>query len=128
MKRYIGAYGVLVQKGHVLLIHKARGPYTGTLDLPGGGLEYGESPQEAVIREVAEETGQTVQITGVLPPFSLVHGEMQHLGFFFTVSLTAERELLTTPDGQDSGGAVWVPVDRLSDLAVSPLVRHAFNL
>ena len=35
LKRYIGAYGVLVRGGNVLLIHKARGPYTGTLDLPG---------------------------------------------------------------------------------------------
>ncbi|MHB9144556.1 MAG: NUDIX domain-containing protein [Symbiobacteriia bacterium] len=128
MKRYIGAYGVLVRGGNVLLIHKARGPYTGTLDLPGGGLEYGETPEQAVVRELAEETGQAVKVTGVLPPFSLLLEDQHHLGFVFEVALVEQRDLLTDADGQDSAGAVWVSVDGLSATASSPLVRHAFHL
>lgn len=38
-RRYIGAYGILLDRGRVLLVRKLPGPYTGTLDLPGGGIE-----------------------------------------------------------------------------------------
>lgn len=128
MKQYIGAYGVLVQSGNVLLIRKARGPYTGTLDLPGGGIECGETPQQSVVRELAEETGQRVQVTGLLSPFSLLLEDLHHLGFIFQLALLEQRHLLTEADGQDSAGAVWVPMDRLSAMSTSPLVRHAFHL
>jgi len=44
------------QHGSVLLLQEADGQW----DLPGGGLEHGENPSDAVAREVAEETGYTV--------------------------------------------------------------------
>lgn len=126
-KRYIGAYGLLIHADAVLLVRKARGPYTGTLDLPGGGIEYGESPAEAVVREFDEETGLAVRVTGVLPPFSLVAGEQHHLGFCFTVELEGRGGLRTEPDGQDSGGALWVPLSELDRWPLSPLARQALG-
>ncbi|MDP7080136.1 MAG: NUDIX domain-containing protein [Candidatus Undinarchaeales archaeon] len=41
----------------VLLIRRGRPPYEGMLALPGGFVEYREPPQEAAVRELAEETG-----------------------------------------------------------------------
>lgn len=127
MERYIGAYGLLIQQEAVLLVQKARGPYTGTLDLPGGGIELGESPAEAVVREFAEETGLNVRVTGLLPPFSRVNGQQHHLGFFFAVALRAEGALRTTPDGQDSLGALWVPLAELGRHPLSPLAVQALE-
>jgi len=126
-KRYIGAYGVLIRGRAVLLVRKTRGPYTGTLDLPGGGIEYGEQPADAVVREFGEETGLHVAVTGLLPPFSLVAGGQHHLGFFFTVDLASPGTLRETPDGQDSGGALWVPLDSVGRHPLSPLVVHALR-
>ncbi len=37
---YTGVYGVYIQNAQILLIKKARGPYRGMYDLPGGGIEF----------------------------------------------------------------------------------------
>lgn len=52
-----GAYGVFLQDGRILLSQKKGGPYVGLWDLPGGGIEFGETPEEAMRRELIEETG-----------------------------------------------------------------------
>ncbi len=49
--------GVLVRRGRLLLARRARPPYTGTWDLPGGFLEAGELPEPALRRELREELG-----------------------------------------------------------------------
>ena len=41
--------------------NKAGGAYPDTLHIPGGGLELGEDPDVAILRELAEETGLTVK-------------------------------------------------------------------
>lgn len=49
------AYGILIQDKKILLSPQFEG-----YDLPGGGLDLGEDPSDAVIREVKEETGLDV--------------------------------------------------------------------
>lgn len=44
----------------VLLIRKARGPYTGMLNLSGGGIEFGEESGAALRREFIKETGLAI--------------------------------------------------------------------
>jgi mutator protein MutT len=53
-----GAYGVAVAGHKILLVQQRRGPYQGKWDLPGGKIEFGETPAEAVRREFLEETGK----------------------------------------------------------------------
>ena len=57
---HVGVYALTEKEGSMLFIKKARGPYTGKWDLPGGGFELGESPLEALHREFTEETGLTI--------------------------------------------------------------------
>ena len=54
---HYGIYGVWRQGGRVVAIRKARGPYRGMLDLPGGAPENEESPTESLRRELLEECG-----------------------------------------------------------------------
>ncbi|MBZ2197381.1 NUDIX domain-containing protein [Ruania sp. N2-46] len=57
----MGIYGIWSNpQGRVVLIRKARGPYVGLLDLPGGSPEPGESPEETLRRELVEECGVRV--------------------------------------------------------------------
>ena len=58
MEHY-GVYGAWRQNGLVVAIRKARGAYTGMLDLPGGSPEPGEAATDTLERELREECGVT---------------------------------------------------------------------
>lgn len=63
----VGAYCVLVEEGGLLLAHLATHLFDkDEWTLPGGGLEPFESPEQAAVREMHEETGLTVALTGLL--------------------------------------------------------------
>lgn len=51
----IGVYGVVMNEDKILAVRQQRGPYAGKLDFPGGGIEFGESAEQAMRREFAEE-------------------------------------------------------------------------
>ncbi len=51
----IGVYGVVMEEGKMLVVRQKHGPYAGKLDFPGGGIEFGESPEQALHRELIEE-------------------------------------------------------------------------
>ncbi|MDO5493514.1 MAG: NUDIX domain-containing protein [Nesterenkonia sp.] len=67
----VGAYAVITEGGKLLLPHLDDEVGIGWT-LPGGGLEPGEPPDEAALREVLEETGYDVELTSTLGVRSFV--------------------------------------------------------
>ena len=59
---------VLVRRDDEVLLtrNSPLGPSPGTWTLPGGGIDHGEAPEEAAVREVAEETGLAATLEGLL--------------------------------------------------------------
>jgi 8-oxo-dGTP diphosphatase len=129
-----GAYAVCVRDGALLL---ARGydPADRELiwSLPGGGLEHGEDPVDAVVREVAEETGYDVRVDALLtvdsrrarsnhvPPHS-VH----MLRIVYAATIIGGE--LRSEVGGSTDLAAWVPLDEVADLPRLPFVDVGLDL
>jgi 8-oxo-dGTP diphosphatase len=133
-----GAYGICINNGMILVILKAKGPYKGRYDLPGGGVEFGESPAEAVVREFLEETGTPVLVKDIVGAFSRVSKfvsdtgthmvELHHMGFLYVVTrIKPGSPIKTDPDGLDSLGAVWLPLGDVGPDMISPLVAEGLR-
>jgi 8-oxo-dGTP diphosphatase len=61
-RQRVAAYALLTRNGEVLLTRMSgRTRIPGRWTLPGGGIDHGEDPREAVVREVYEETGLRVE-------------------------------------------------------------------
>jgi ADP-ribose pyrophosphatase YjhB (NUDIX family) len=58
---FLAVSAAIIRNGNVLIVRRARPPARGVYTLPGGVVELGETTHEAVIREVQEETGLSIE-------------------------------------------------------------------
>jgi len=61
---------IVEKDGAILLIKRKNPPYQGQWAIPGGFVEYGEKVEDAVKRELMEEAGIKIEITGILGVYS----------------------------------------------------------
>lgn len=64
------ATGLILFKNKLLLAKRARAPYKGWWDLPGGYVERGETAEQALKRETKEETGLDIKIKNIFGTYS----------------------------------------------------------
>lgn len=58
---YLAVSAAIIRDGRVLVARRAKGASTGLYTLPGGVVEAGETLHQAVVREIAEETGIAIE-------------------------------------------------------------------
>jgi ADP-ribose pyrophosphatase YjhB (NUDIX family) len=63
------AGAMLVKDGKILLVQRSISPGKGDWCIPAGFTEWNEHPQQTTIREIKEETGLDVRITGIFDIF-----------------------------------------------------------
>lgn len=99
---------VWIRGGRVLLVRRGRPPFRGSWALPGGFVEVGETVEEAVLRELREETG----LVGRLERLVGVYSDPGRDPRKHTVSVVfAIRGEGGEPKaGDDAGAAAWVPL------------------
>lgn len=73
--------GIVIHDGNILLIERWRGGLH-YFSIPGGGIEVGESPEEAAVREIYEETSIRTTIKKLI--VIMKHGDIQHSIFLCT--------------------------------------------
>jgi ADP-ribose pyrophosphatase YjhB (NUDIX family) len=68
----VGVGGVVIDKERTLLIRRAGPPLKGEWSIPGGLLEVGETLEQGVVRELAEETGLEVRVLELIEVFERI--------------------------------------------------------
>jgi 8-oxo-dGTP diphosphatase len=130
-RRRIGAYAVCRRDGAVLLTRaSATDTLPGMWYLPGGGLEQGEHPVDAVVREVAEETGLAVEVAGLRDAVSDVidlPGRQTHTDRLIFDAVVSGGGLRDEVDGS-TDRAEWVQVDQLATLPLMPYAAAALGV
>jgi len=93
----------------VLLIRRGEEPWKGCWAFPGGFVDYGENPEAAVVRELAEECGIEGKVTGIIS----VRGEPERdpRGHIVTIFYAVEVAPESVPvAGDDAAHAEWIPL------------------
>lgn len=107
---------VIVRDGRVLLTRRLEGQHlAGLWEFPGGKLEGGESPEEALVRECREECGIEVEVGGILDVTYHRYPEKDVLLLFYRCELRAgEVRHLQVADH------AWVAPSELDDYPLPP--------
>jgi 8-oxo-dGTP diphosphatase len=122
----LAAYAVCIENGRILLSHHVP---SNNWTLPGGRVEHAEDPFDAVIREVAEETGCEAVVerllgvdSRVIPAAERLAGgpEHQNVGIFYQLRITG-GEFRPEPNGE-TAESIWTPIREVAALRRSSLV------
>ena len=125
------AYALVVMAEEILLTRLAGGSDLWTL--PGGGIDHGETPLQAVHREVYEETGLTLttgalldvdslRFTGQAPDGRLEDYHGIRIVYSGSVPRTAGPEVVEV--GGTTDMAAWIPLERVERFSLSGLARR----
>lgn len=106
---------VVVADGRLLLVRRGQAPGAGLWSVPGGRVEPGEGLAEAVVREVAEETGIEVRCGELLGWVERI-GDGHH---FVILDFAGEAVEVRAPvAGDDAEAAAWVPLPDVPGVAL----------
>lgn len=126
ISRY-GAYGILCNNSQIFLTLKISGPYKGKWDLPGGKIEFGETPEEALKREFLEEAAFAVSSADFVH-ISTYNGAYEkegqtchfhHIGIIYKVKGAFEPHLSPQEEG------CWMDIARINLDILTPFAQKA---
>ncbi len=133
----VAAYAMCIDDANRLLLTRiaAGYPAAGLWTLPGGGLEFGEDPAHAVLRELTEETGLTGELLSLGFVDSLTNGPMVEDGKAFGAwhgIRIAYRVAITGGELRDevdesTDAAAWFSREEIATLRRTELVDVALN-
>lgn len=107
--------GVILKDNQILLIKRKNDPYKDKWAIPGGFVEYGEKIEDAVLREVKEETGLEAKISDLVGVYSNPKRDPRK----HVVSITYLLKDIsgTEKGGDDAKEAKWWNINELPELA-----------
>ncbi|WP_020522426.1 NUDIX hydrolase [Catelliglobosispora koreensis] len=112
------------EEGRILMIHRTD---NNLWALPGGGHDAGESISQTVVREVIEETGIDVEVTGLIGIYTNPNHVMAYddgeVRQQFSICFSAKPIGGSLTTSNESKEVVWLEPERLDDLDIHPSMR-----
>jgi len=107
--------GVLFKDDKILLVQRKYPPFQGMWALPGGFVEYGETTENAVVREIKEETGLETTIQSLLGVYSNPNRDPR--GHTISVVYILEKSKGMVTGGDDAAKARFHRINMLPELS-----------
>jgi 8-oxo-dGTP diphosphatase len=132
----VGVGAVVLSRGRVLLVRRGKAPAEGRWSLPGGLVEVGETSVDAARREVEEECGIKVRITGLAGVLDRItrdaEGRVRYHWLLVDYLALPESDDDTITAGDDAAEVRWVPMDEVDRLLTTDglmdMIRRAAAL
>ena len=119
--------GILIKDHSILLVQRKHAPFQGAWALPGGFVEYDEKTEDAVVREVFEETNVKTKIHSLFGVYSDPRRDPR--GHIVTVVYLIDRVDGDLHAGDDASSAKFFKMNELPALAFdhAEIIKDAFQ-
>jgi 8-oxo-dGTP diphosphatase len=130
----VGVGGVVISDGRALLIRRGGPPLEGEWSIPGGMLELGETFEEGVRRELAEETGLVVRVVEFIEVFERIFSDKDgrtqyHFVILDYLCAVESGEARAASDVRD---LAWAREEELGPYSLTPtatrVIKRAFEM
>ena len=128
-KPIVGVGAIILDKDRILLEKRKNSPSKGKWSVPGGLVDLGESTEQAVIREVKEETGLEVDEPRLVDVVNYVSlGERGAVMYHYVII----DYLVTVKSGKlkaasDADALKWVPFNEVDEYDLTESFRQFFQ-
>jgi 8-oxo-dGTP diphosphatase len=114
----VAAIAMIDENNHILMAQRPVGKeFAGYWEFPGGKIEFGETPEDALIREIDEELGVIINPQDLKP---LTFASHNYQNFHILMPLWSVYKWSGTPKAQEGQILQFYPINELVNLLVPP--------